>query len=839
MSIQVTGIIEGPLGTPSPGITIRVVSKISYRNTYRLSTEDYVTTTGGAYDFQLNEGFHKILIRYRGASSFTKLGDVSVSDQTPSPITLINLLESSSPKALVVKLQELADEASESAQSASDDADQVTLDKQQVTLLAQQVSDDADQVALDRSATAQSEVNAAQSATTAQQSADDAAAIVPNLQSQIDDKIDKTQSIIPDVDALFSLGRHEINPTNNNIPGLSGTRSLLHIQNNLGGFQLAARTVGSEIHVRSADTNSGNIGPWERLYTTGYRPSSYDLVVKDKAEALSVSHQEGLIIGIESCNGARFVSVLPSDSGGLYLGSLPNGNKLRHIPLDGFSLKTIRTSDFEINSGSDVSQFLIDASTAGYGQVYIDNDCEVTQLCDITGVKYLESLNGAEMLIDDLNGRVKCDTDGFEVKGIVFKKSGDYSNTTFEAYLLETNGEKSLASRCQFVGQWAGYKLQGNDSSADLCFFSDGTFMLRVGEGVSSCNINRCFFTRGTRRFTEGEQQGDGIKLTAQSSTQGYNENIIISDCIFYDTYRDCIDGYVGANRLIVKGSIMLNWGAHALDFKSRVDDNSESPDGGPLTRNVLVDGCMIWKDVVRPDFDLTLAAVVMSVIPGALPVPTSEADVRQNGLRGMELKNTLIAYKGNGSLISAASTWRTVIDGCTLTDLGQIGQIIYAPNSWHLKLINSTVNIDPSNINNVKFSSAMNNAEVNDNTFNRLLISTDGMIRTSIKRNKFNGEGVLSRGLNIASEEVSAVSNEFENFTSFGAQIFNSASKCRFDFNEIRNCPAPLGIENPSVNTYHSVRGNISMGSGAFTGLNRITDNGGVANGNDHVPYS
>ncbi|AUG84865.1 tail tubular protein [Vibrio phage Athena1] len=196
MSIQVAGIIEGPLGTPSPGITIRVVSKISYRNTYRLSTEDHVTTTGGAYDFQLNEGFHKILIRYRGASSFTKLGDVSVSDQTPSPITLINLLESSSPKALVVKIQELADDASESAQSASDDADQVALDRQQVTLLAQQVSDDADQVALDKVATAQSEANAAQSATNAsqseanaQQSADDAAAIVPNLQSQIDDRV--------------------------------------------------------------------------------------------------------------------------------------------------------------------------------------------------------------------------------------------------------------------------------------------------------------------------------------------------------------------------------------------------------------------------------------------------------------------------------------------------------------------------------------------------------------------------------------------------------------------------------------------------------------------------
>lgn len=196
MSIQVTGIIEGPLGTPSPGITIRVVSKISYRDTYRLSTEDHTTTAGGAYDFQLNEGFHKILIRYRGASSFTKLGDVSVSDQTPSPITLINLLESSSPKALVVKLQELADEASESAQSASDDADQVALDKQQVTLLAQQVSDDADQVALDKSATAQSEANAAQSAVNSEQSYQNTLLVVPGLQTQITNNESNIQDLI-------------------------------------------------------------------------------------------------------------------------------------------------------------------------------------------------------------------------------------------------------------------------------------------------------------------------------------------------------------------------------------------------------------------------------------------------------------------------------------------------------------------------------------------------------------------------------------------------------------------------------------------------------------------
>ncbi|WP_417764663.1 hypothetical protein [Shewanella chilikensis] len=559
----------------------------------------------------------------------------------------------------------------------------------------------------------------------------------------------------------------------------------------------------------------------------------------NKASALLTSYSTGTIIQISSCNNARFKSVISSDTGGLYLGSMPNGNKLRHIPREGFLLKTVRTSDFEIESGSDVSQFLIDAASSGYGQVFADDDFQVNQLADITGIKYFESQNGAELTINDAVGRVKSDTDDLEIKGITFNKSGSYSDTTFEAYLLETNGENTIAERCRFMGQWAGYKLQGNNSTVNLCYFSDGTFMLRVGEGVVSCKINDNFFTRGTRRYTEGEQQGDGIKITAQSSTQGYNENIIISNNIFYDVYRDCVDGYVGANRVIISGNMMINWGAHSLDLKSRLDDNAESPDGGPLARNVLIEGNMIWKDVVRPDFDLTLAAVVMSVISGTLPLPTTEADVRDKGLRGMEFRNNRLAYIGNGALISATSTWRTVIEGNTLTDLGQIGQVIYAPNCWHLRFVSNTVNIDPSNVNNVDFSLSMNQAEINDNTFNRLLIATDGMTNIDLRRNKFNGEGAISRGLNLSSEGVSAVDNKFDNFTSFGAQIFGSAQKCRFDYNEIRNCPAPLGISTPSGNTYNTVRGNVSMDSGAFTGLNRITDNGGIANGNDHVDYS
>lgn len=137
----------------------------------------------------------------------------------------------------------------------------------------------ASDAATSASNAATSESNAATSAADAQQSADDAAAIVPALQADIDSKISATdQSVITDADTLFANGDHRIlNLSNSNVNGLTGTRSLLHMQTTQGGFQLAARTVGHEVHVRAADLNSGNIGTWSRLYTTEYKPTAADV----------------------------------------------------------------------------------------------------------------------------------------------------------------------------------------------------------------------------------------------------------------------------------------------------------------------------------------------------------------------------------------------------------------------------------------------------------------------------------------------------------------------------------------------------------------------------------
>lgn len=115
-----------------------------------------------------------------------------------------------------------------------------------------------------------------------------------NLTAEDFNAIDSIPNIVPDVDALFAANKHVIDYTNSSVPGLAGQRSLLHIQNGVGGFQLAARSTGSEYHVRTANSGDGTIYPWERLYTTGYKPTPADIGAAEDDYAPSWA-QVGLI----------------------------------------------------------------------------------------------------------------------------------------------------------------------------------------------------------------------------------------------------------------------------------------------------------------------------------------------------------------------------------------------------------------------------------------------------------------------------------------------------------------------------------------------------------------
>ncbi|EPP6382789.1 hypothetical protein NB573_09860 [Vibrio alginolyticus] len=139
--------------------------------------------------------------------------------------------------------------------------------------------------------------------------------IEEGLQSQIDNKVSSAPgSVIDDADSLFADGKHTFGTLSNTNPnGLTGVRSILHIQNGSGGFQLAARTQNSEYHIRAAGANDGAIHPWERIYTEGFKPTSDDvgalsinggtlngdLIVKDKVRAASFlngfNDQQGLV----------------------------------------------------------------------------------------------------------------------------------------------------------------------------------------------------------------------------------------------------------------------------------------------------------------------------------------------------------------------------------------------------------------------------------------------------------------------------------------------------------------------------------------------------------------
>ncbi|EIE5875892.1 hypothetical protein LDV99_002751 [Vibrio parahaemolyticus] len=99
----------------------------------------------------------------------------------------------------------------------------------------------------------------------------------PVVDSLLSGKLDNDAPIIQNPDALFAEGKTVIGRTSTNVAGLSGVRSLLHLPNGKGGFQLAARTQDSEFNIRVAGANDGVIGEWERIYTTGYKPTANDV----------------------------------------------------------------------------------------------------------------------------------------------------------------------------------------------------------------------------------------------------------------------------------------------------------------------------------------------------------------------------------------------------------------------------------------------------------------------------------------------------------------------------------------------------------------------------------
>lgn len=124
-TIQVTGQLVDPTTGVEGGAEIIITSLINYGNTTKKSSKKVLTDSVGNYDFPLVEGKHMFRVKYSNEYTFTNIGTAIVSDELPSVIDLISLLESSvtNPEpGLVSKLQQIAVEAAASAQNASEAA---------------------------------------------------------------------------------------------------------------------------------------------------------------------------------------------------------------------------------------------------------------------------------------------------------------------------------------------------------------------------------------------------------------------------------------------------------------------------------------------------------------------------------------------------------------------------------------------------------------------------------------------------------------------------------------------------------------------------------------------
>lgn len=181
-------------GALSPNTQIDVITTQGAGTTLTSATYSYTTDENGHYEFTLNNGVHVLSVKYNGYSK--GLGEVYVNDDTPSPITINDLLGLHSPippsyvQTIIDSLNEATQARDEAVSAANDSADILVQNQtiqSDVTNKATQVSQDAIQVSQDK---ADVEASAQQVAidkqdvsNKAQQVSNDAAQVTADKQS--------------------------------------------------------------------------------------------------------------------------------------------------------------------------------------------------------------------------------------------------------------------------------------------------------------------------------------------------------------------------------------------------------------------------------------------------------------------------------------------------------------------------------------------------------------------------------------------------------------------------------------------------------------------------------
>ena len=86
---QVTGTLLNPINQLSPKTTIRIVSTGNLGSVVIGSPASVVTGADATYDFPLSNGTYTLEVLYSG--SYKLAGEVTITDVTPTPITLPSL----------------------------------------------------------------------------------------------------------------------------------------------------------------------------------------------------------------------------------------------------------------------------------------------------------------------------------------------------------------------------------------------------------------------------------------------------------------------------------------------------------------------------------------------------------------------------------------------------------------------------------------------------------------------------------------------------------------------------------------------------------------------------
>jgi hypothetical protein len=90
MTIQVTGVLVDPTGTPLNSATVRITALGNHTSVIDGSSAKVVTSLIGNYDFSLVEG--KFEIEINQTNRFNKIAWVEITNLTTTPITLDSLI---------------------------------------------------------------------------------------------------------------------------------------------------------------------------------------------------------------------------------------------------------------------------------------------------------------------------------------------------------------------------------------------------------------------------------------------------------------------------------------------------------------------------------------------------------------------------------------------------------------------------------------------------------------------------------------------------------------------------------------------------------------------------